>query len=56
MDNRNFIDFTAFDSPHEITASNRNVLPALGKGTLKIVTTVKNQRLYKKLKDVWYVP
>lgn len=56
MNDKNFIAFEKFESPHGITAANGKVLPALGKGTLQIVTIVNNKKQFKELKDVWYVP
>lgn len=56
MDDKNFIDFEKFQSPHGITAADGKFLPALGKGTLQIATVVNNKKQLKELKDVWYVP
>ncbi|GBN59690.1 hypothetical protein AVEN_35779-1 [Araneus ventricosus] len=56
MNDKNYIEFERFQSRHEITTANGKVLPALGKGTLQIVTVFNNKKQFKELKDVWYVP
>ncbi|GBM38997.1 hypothetical protein AVEN_70182-1 [Araneus ventricosus] len=56
MSDKIFIEFETFQSPRGITTVNGKVLPALGKGTLQIVSVVNNKEQFKELKDAWYVP
>ncbi|GBM08697.1 hypothetical protein AVEN_52772-1 [Araneus ventricosus] len=56
MNDKSFIEFENFQSPQGITKANGKVLPALGKGTLEIVTVINNKKQFKELKDVWNVP
>ena len=51
-----FTDFEVFKSPHGITAASGKILPAVIKGTLKILTKIKGEKQFKELKEVWYVP
>lgn len=51
-----FTDFQKFESPHGIIAASGKPMPAIGKGTLKIVTRVNGNNQFTELKDVWYVP
>lgn len=52
-----FTAFEKFKTPHGITAANGKVLPAIGKGTLRIMTTIEGEeRQFKDLQDVWLVP
>lgn len=55
-DNKHFIDFKQFDTPHGVTIGNGKILPVVGQGTLKIVARVNNQNQVKRLYAVWYVP
>ncbi|GBL82722.1 hypothetical protein AVEN_263777-1 [Araneus ventricosus] len=51
-----FTNFEVFESLHGVTAANGKILPAIGKGTLKIVTKVNGEKQFKELKEVWLVP
>ncbi|KFM59342.1 Retrovirus-related Pol polyprotein from transposon TNT 1-94, partial [Stegodyphus mimosarum] len=51
-----FIDFERFKLPHSITVANGKSLPAIGKGTIKIMTIVNGMNQIKNLENVWYVP
>ncbi|GBM63103.1 hypothetical protein AVEN_68554-1 [Araneus ventricosus] len=53
--NNYFTDFEVFESPHGVTAANGKIFPAVGNGTLKIVTEVKGERQFQELKEVWLV-
>ena len=54
--NHYFIDFEKFEIPHNITVANGKGLQAIGKGTIKILTTVNGNSQVRCLKNVWYVP
>ena len=51
-----FSTFELFKTPHAVTAAGREQLPALGKGTVKLVSVVNNKTLEVILEDVWCVP
>ncbi|KFM58020.1 Retrovirus-related Pol polyprotein from transposon TNT 1-94, partial [Stegodyphus mimosarum] len=51
-----FIDFEKFKLPHSITVANGKSLPAIGKGTIKVMTIVNGMNQIKNLENVWYVP
>ncbi|GFW25363.1 retrovirus-related Pol polyprotein from transposon TNT 1-94 [Trichonephila clavipes] len=51
-----FIDFIKFDSPCGIKAAGNETLAALGKGTIKVKSTINGKCQEVVLKDVWYVP
>ena len=51
-----FTDFQKFESQHGIIAASGQTMPAIGKGTLRIVTRVDGNNQFRELKDVWYVP
>lgn len=51
-----FVDFEKFELPHNITVANGKSLPAVGKGTIKIMTIVNGENQVKFLENVWYVP
>lgn len=51
-----FVDFEKFELPHSITVANGKSLPAVGKGTIKIMTIVNKKNQIKYLENVWYVP
>lgn len=53
---RYFSSFEKFELPHSITVANGNSLEAIGKGTIKVVTTVNGRNQIKNLENVWYVP
>ncbi|GBN00355.1 hypothetical protein AVEN_173964-1 [Araneus ventricosus] len=55
-DSNYFTNFEVFESPHGVTAANGKILPAIGKGTLKIMTKVKGEKKFKELKEIWLVP
>lgn len=52
MSNKNFIKFEIFKSSNEMSTANGEILPALGKGLLQIVTEANNKKQYKEFKDV----
>ncbi|GFT49467.1 copia protein [Trichonephila clavipes] len=51
-----FVDFIKFDSPCGIKAAGNETLAALGKGTIKVKSTINGKCQEVVLKDVWYVP
>ncbi|GFS48760.1 retrovirus-related Pol polyprotein from transposon TNT 1-94 [Trichonephila clavipes] len=51
-----FVDFIKFDSPCGIKAAGNETLAALGKGTIKVKSTIYGKCQKVVLKDVWYVP
>lgn len=46
---------SGIQDPWNYCASGK-ILPAVGKGTLKIMTKIKGEKQFKELKEVWYVP
>ena len=51
-----FVSFEEFDVPHTVTAAGGESLPALGTGTVEVLSTVGNKVQKLQLADVWYVP
>lgn len=51
-----FVDFERFDNPCGIKAAGQELLQAVEKGIVKVVSTVNNERYILTLNDVWYVP
>lgn len=51
-----FANFEKFEFPHSITVANGKSLPAVGKGSIKIMTIVNGKSQVKFLENVWYVP
>ena len=51
-----FIDFKEFKSPCIIKAAGKETLKTLGKGTIKVVSTINNKDKILSLTDVWYIP
>ncbi|GFU40104.1 retrovirus-related Pol polyprotein from transposon TNT 1-94 [Trichonephila clavipes] len=51
-----FVDLIKFDSPCGIKAAGNETLAALGKGTIKVKSTINGKCQEVILKDVWYVP
>ena len=51
-----FVSFEEFDLPHTVTAPGGESLPALGKGTVQVLSSVGNEVQTLTLSDVWYVP
>ncbi|GFX04044.1 uncharacterized protein TNCV_4679471 [Trichonephila clavipes] len=51
-----FVDFIKFDSPCGIKAAGNETLATLGKGTIKVKSTINGKCQEVVLKDVWYVP
>jgi len=51
-----FVSFKEFDIPHTVTAAGGESLPALGKGTVEVLSFVDNKVQKVQLQDVWYVP
>lgn len=52
----NFVTFEKFTVPHRVQAAGKEVLAAVGKGTVKVLSTVDNKQQCVTLLDVWYVP
>ena len=51
-----FVSFEKFDVPHIVTAAGGESIPAVGKGTVEVLSFVSNRVQKLKLADVWYVP
>lgn len=51
-----FVDFKEFESPCIVKAAGEEILKAIGKGKIKIMSSVNGQSKMLTLKDVWYVP
>ena len=51
-----FVSFEKFDVPHIVTAAGGESIPAVGKGTVEVLSFVGNRVQKLKLADVWYVP
>lgn len=51
-----FVDFEKFKNPCGIKAAGKELLQAVGKGIVKVVSTVNDERYILTLHDVWYVP
>lgn len=51
-----FVDFKRFENPCSIQAAGKEVLTAIGSGTIRFVSNVNNRRSTLTLIDVWYVP
>ena len=52
----NFVTFEKFTVPHSVQAAGKEVLTAVGKGSVKVLSTVDNRQQCLTLSDVWYVP
>ena len=52
----NFVTFEKFTVPHTVQAAGKEVLVAVGKGIVKVLSTVDNRQQCITLSDVWYVP
>jgi transposase InsO family protein len=51
-----FVNFEQFKVPHTVTAAGGQLLPAFGKGTVEVLSTVGDNVQKFMLADVWYVP
>ena len=51
-----FVHFERFENPRGIRAAGKELLQAVGKGIVKVVSTVNNVQYILTLYDVWYVP
>lgn len=51
-----FVTFEKFATPHRVQAAGKEVLAAIGKGTVKVISDVNNSQQCLTLLDVWYVP
>lgn len=51
-----FLDFEEFKNPCGIKAAGKELLQAVGKGTIKVMSIVNKEKLILTLSDVWYVP
>jgi hypothetical protein len=51
-----FASYEAFDVPHAVTAAGGESIPAFGKGTVEIWSSVGNNVQKVTLTDVWYFP
>jgi hypothetical protein len=52
----NFVTFEKFTVPHRVHAAGKEVLAAVGKGTVKVLSVVDNKQQCVTLLDVRYVP
>ena len=51
-----FVSFHKFDLPHTVTVAGGKSIPAVGKGTVEVLSFVGNRVQKLQLTDVWYVP
>jgi len=51
-----FVTFEKFATPHRVQAARKEVLAAVGKGTVKVLSVVNYSQQCLTLSDVWYVP
>lgn len=51
-----FTEFQTFRSPSSVKVAGKEILTAVGKGTIRIISKVNGKILQLDLKDVWYVP
>ncbi|XP_074029249.1 uncharacterized protein [Leptinotarsa decemlineata] len=51
-----FQEYTPFDGNHRVTIANRDSIPALGQGTLKVKACVNGRKQIFAMKNGWYVP
>lgn len=51
-----FVDFQKFTVPHTVQSAGKELLTAVGKGTVRVISRENNKQLMLSLSDVWYVP
>lgn len=51
-----FVSFEIFKSPHSVKAVGQESLNAIGKGSIRVLSTIGNRSEEIILSDVWYVP